>query len=162
MTEIITFSPAYRDQVGPFVLSVQHEFGVPITLADQPDLNAIEQYYITPGGNFWLALDGDKVVGTAALLRVDASSAIMRKLFVAPAHRGAAAVGKKLLDTMLEWAHGNHVKNIYLGTVNVFRAACRFYEKHGFTRLSEAQLPHAIAAQKMKVDDTFYCIEVRA
>ncbi len=162
MTEIIAFDPQYAAQVGPFVLSVQHEFGVPITLADQPDLADIAQHYITPGGNFWLAIDEGKIVGTAALLPADDSKLIMRKLFVAPAYRGAAALGKQLLDTMLHWARRQQFTSIYLGTVAVFKGACRFYEKHGFTRLAESELPGEIRARKMRVDDTFYYIEVAA
>ena len=42
----------------------QKEFNVPITLEEQPDLLDIEGFYIRPGGGFWGAFSGGKLVGT--------------------------------------------------------------------------------------------------
>ena len=38
--------------------------------ADQPDLLQIPQFYQSGAGNFWVALDGEEVVGTVALLDI--------------------------------------------------------------------------------------------
>ena len=42
------------------ILGIQiEEFGIPITLADQPDLKTIEDFYQHDNGNFWIALNGE-------------------------------------------------------------------------------------------------------
>ncbi len=41
---------------------------VDLSLKEQPDMNAIEEYYMVTGGNFWLVVtDNDLVVGTIGL-----------------------------------------------------------------------------------------------
>lgn len=155
------YNASHASAVGPFILSVQHEHGVPITMAQQPDLANIEGFYQQRGGNFWVAMDDGKMVGTAALLHVTDDIVLMRKLFVAPTHRGAPhQLGKTFLGVMLDWARAHGFKQLYLGTVHVFQAACRFYEKHGFTRVAEDALPQAVRSIKMPVDDTFYMKEL--
>ena len=45
---------------------------VDLSLKEQPDMNAIEDYYMVTGGNFWLVVtDNDMVVGTIGLLVKD-------------------------------------------------------------------------------------------
>ncbi len=45
---------------------------VDLSLEEQPDMNAIKDYYMVTGGNFWLVVtDDDMVVGTIGLLVKD-------------------------------------------------------------------------------------------
>nr|WP_252904148.1 hypothetical protein [Secundilactobacillus silagei] len=51
-----------------------------ITMAEQPDVFAISDYYQTSGGQFWVALDNtDHVAGCIGLLRVSATTAVLKK-----------------------------------------------------------------------------------
>ena len=44
------------EAVAALILSIQRqEFGLPVTLADQPDLQAIPSFYQTDCGGFWVA-----------------------------------------------------------------------------------------------------------
>lgn len=163
MTEIIQFNPAYADQVGPFVVGIQHEFGVPITLEQQPDLKDVTAHYIHTGGNFWIARDGEKLVGTIALLDMGGGIGVLRKMFVHPAYRGAPQrVGQHLLDVLLGWARARHFRHLYLGTVDLLVAAQRFYEKNGFRLIPEETLPDPIVRIKMPDDNLYYAMELAA
>jgi N-acetylglutamate synthase-like GNAT family acetyltransferase len=147
----------YSNDIGSFVVSIQHEHGVPITLEQQPDLFRIHETYIATGGNFWVAADRNKVVGTIALINVGNGIGVLRKMFVAPAYRGTPhRLGQQLLDVLMAWARQHNFKRIYLGTVDILKAARRFYEKNGFCLFPESDLPTEIARIKMPDDNLYY------
>jgi GNAT superfamily N-acetyltransferase len=155
-TRITPFASRHAAGVARLILSIQREeFGFPITLADQPDLSDITGFYQKGAGNFWVALHGDEVVGSIALLDIGNSEAALRKMFVAAAFRGGQhGVAKRLLDVLFEWARTHGVERVFLGTTDKFRAAHRFYEKNGFLEITRGELP--VAFPFMKVDSKFY------
>jgi N-acetylglutamate synthase-like GNAT family acetyltransferase len=152
---IIPFAPEYADQVFDVILPIQHEFGIQITAADQPDLQNIPSYYQRDRGNFWVALHGQVVVGTVALLDIGDGQGALRKMFVRQAYRGGShGVARRLLEALLAWARERAFREIYLGTTDKFLAAHRFYEKHGFQEIAKSDLPPAFPV--MVVDSKFY------
>ena len=156
MITIIPFSPAHQDGIVATILPIQtQEFGIPITLADQPDLLDIPGFYQRGDGNFWVALADEEVVGTLALLDLGESHGALRKMFVKAPFRGReAGVAAGLLDTLLRWAVSRKLRTLYLGTTEKFLAAHRFYEKHGFTEIPPSELPASFPV--MAVDRKFY------
>jgi N-acetylglutamate synthase-like GNAT family acetyltransferase len=150
------YSPEYREQIVNLILTIQqNEFGIPITITDQPDLLSISQSYQTNNGNFWMALDQTRVVGTIALIDIGNNQAALRKMFLHQAYRGKPiGVAQHLLDTLLNWARDKEITDIYLGTTEWFKAAHRFYEKNGFIPIEKAELPPAFPC--MEVDTRFY------
>ncbi|MET3287528.1 UNVERIFIED_CONTAM: hypothetical protein ABID98_000098 [Brevibacillus sp. OAP136] len=65
------YASEHQSQIIDLILHIQqNEYNVPITKEQQPDLLDIEHYYQQGTGNFWVALAGDKVVGTVALLDI--------------------------------------------------------------------------------------------
>jgi putative acetyltransferase len=133
----------------------QQEFHIAVTAADQPDLTTIPSFYQSNNGNFWLALQNEEVVGTIGLVDAGDGIGALRKMFVKKAFRGKElGLGKKLLDTLLEWARDKGFTDIYLGTVEVLEAAQRFYEKNDFTRVAKVDLPANFPV--MQVDTIFY------
>lgn len=148
------YTAIYQQQVIDLILGIQvDEFGINITLADQPDLLKIEQIYQVNNGDFWLALDNDEVIGTIALLTIDEHNASIRKMFVNQAYRGSG-VAQQLMETLLASAKSHQVQVIYLGTVSRLQSAIRFYEKHGFAHITKQQLPGTFPL--VKVDDVFF------
>ena len=155
MIEIATFTAPYRKPVAELILGIQRsEFGFSITYDDQPDLKEIEAFYQTGAGEFWLALDGGRVVGTIGLRDIGGAGAL-RKMFVASDHRGPAhGVAQRLLDTLLTHARAQRLAAVWLGTTEKFRAAHRFYEKNGFEMVGGDALPETFP--RMNVDTRFY------
>jgi len=158
MTRISPFSNIedYKEEVIKLILAIQQtEFGIPITLKDQPDLENISSYYQRGKGNFWIAVAEDKLVGCVALLDIGNSRGALRKMFVHKQYRGKRyGVGQMLLNQLIKWAGENEVKEILLGTTDQFTAAQRFYEKNGFSEIDKNQLPEEFPV--MKVDVKFY------
>ena len=160
MVEIARYADAHRQGVLDVILPIQQlEFGIPITLAEQPDLLDIPGFYRRGAGNFWVALARDQVIGTIGLLDLGNGQGALRKMFVAAPYRGAVlGVARRLLDTLLCWSEMQGVKHVYLGTATKLRAAHRFYEKNDFRKIGGAELPAAFP--RMPVDNMFYRLEL--
>ena len=133
----------------------QQEFGVAISVDQQPDLLDIEAHYLRSGGRFWGAFEGEALVGTIALIALGYHAGAIRKMFVAKEYRGKEkGVGQQLLDHLLEDCRTNGITDIYLGTVAQMHAAHRFYERNGFVRIDASALPSYFP--RMEVDNVFY------
>ena len=154
------FQPDDAPSVAELILSIQRqEFGVPITLGDQPDLQAIEAFYQQGAGQFWVAFWEGTLVGTVALLDIGQRQGALRKMFVAASHRGGAfGVAPQLLATLVDWARQHQLAELFLGTTDRFHAAHRFYEKHGFHQVPSQALPARFPV--MKVDSRFYRLDL--
>ncbi|MES9994629.1 GNAT family N-acetyltransferase [Desulfovibrio aminophilus] len=150
------FAPEHQDGVVDVILTIQRkEFGLPITLEDQPDLLDIPGVYRRDKGNFWVALFGGEVVGTLALLDIGSHQGALRKMFVRADRRGPVpGLAARLLAALLDWGRGNGFRDIFLGTTSRYLAAHRFYEKNGFVRVDREALPPAFPI--MQVDTIFY------
>ncbi len=133
----------YENQAANLIINIQqNEFGVPITLKDQPDLFDIQNFYYSGGGGFWGAFIDDELVGTIALVKFEDHKAAIRKMFVKKEFRGKEfSIAQKLLDTLLEYCRENQINDIYLGTVSILEAALRFYEKNNFVDIQKDALP---------------------
>ena len=153
---IIQFTPQYTNQIIDLILGIQrNEFGIEITLDDQPDLSDINGFYIKPGGNFLIALDNETVIGTIAVLNILNNTYALRKMFVAPDYRGKEkGIAKLLLDELLTWLKEQRAREVYLGTTSKYLAAHRFYEKNNFVETNKENLPKSFPI--MKVDSRFF------
>lgn len=156
MFEIIPFSKHHLSGVVDVILPIQQaEFGIPITLDAQPDLLDIPGFYQKGSGNFWVALHGSEIIGTISLLDIGNRQGALRKMFVKEQFRGSAhEVSHRLLRVLFAWCELREIREIYLGTTAKFLAAHRFYEKKGFSEISQAELP--VAFPVMVVDTKFY------
>lgn len=137
----------------------QQEFALPVTAADQPDLDDIDGFYRRGAGEFWVAAaDSGRVVGSIALLDLSsqpggAGLGAIRKMFVAADQRGSG-LAQSLLDKLIDHAREAGLTALWLGTTEKFRAAHRFYERNGFAVVNAADLPAAFP--RMAVDNRFY------
>lgn len=150
------YTSDYQSAIVDLILHIQQvEYGVPITKQDQPDLFNVETFYQQGAGNFWVALAGEKVVGTIALIDIGHNQAALRKMFVDKDYRGSTfRTANKLLTRAITWAKSKGVQDIFLGTTLQFVAAHRFYEKNGFQEISMADLPANFPV--LEVDTKFY------
>lgn len=153
------FRPSDADAVAALILPIQQqEFGLPVTLADQPDLLAITSFYQTGRGGFWVADARGEIVGTIGLRDFGARRAALRKMFVAAPWRGrvvgGGGVAQGLLDRAAAHAAEAEVRELWLGTTDRFVAAHRFYERNGFARAQRGDVPPGFPL--MAVDSRFY------
>src|SRR5437773_545706 len=150
------YTDIHKKDVVDLILHIQNtEFGIPITLELQPDLNEIAGFYQINNGNFWIAKIDNKIIGTISLLDIGNRKAALRKMFVDKDYRGKEfGVGQKLLNTLVDWTRHKKFTEIFLGTTEKFIAAQRFYEKNGFKEIEKQELPGTFPV--MEVDIKFY------
>ncbi|MDK1488785.1 GNAT family N-acetyltransferase [Sinorhizobium sp. 7-81] len=154
--EIRRFATADEQGVIDVILPIQREeFGIAITIDDQPDLRSIADFYQSGNGDFGVTTIGDRIVGTLGLRDIGGSQAALRKMFVAPDFRGRGhGVAARLLERQLAHAEQRKIAAVFLGTSDKFLAAHRFYEKNGFAEISKDDL--SIGFPVMGVDTRFY------
>ena len=132
---------------------LRDDFGIVGAAAEQPDLFDIRQHYGRGSSNFWIAVDGDQLIGTTGFVDLGGKQGLLRKMFVRSDHRGTG-IARVLLDNAMKWARDHGFVEIYLGTNSKFQAAHRFYEKHGFSPVSPGSLPDTVP--RLNLRDRFY------
>ena len=80
----------------------------------------------------WVALDGEKIIGSIAMVKSEENTAQLRWFAVAPRYQGKG-VGKKLMDVAMEFCQERHYTHIYLWTVDILKSARQLYKNYGFT-----------------------------
>ncbi|WP_100074203.1 GNAT family N-acetyltransferase [Chryseobacterium camelliae] len=150
----------YSDELINLILTIQQkEFNVPITIDDQPDLKKVEEFYIESGGNFWGAFINGELVGSIALVKFDDKAGAVRKMFVKKEFRGKEFnIAQELLDVLISFCRKTGIEKIYLGTVDILKAAIRFYERNYFLETKKEDLPARFPL--MSADNVFYSLNV--
>lgn len=139
--KIETYSGKFNAEIISLILSIQNdEAQIGLSLQEQPDLLDIHRNYQQPGGEFWIALSDDRVIGTIGLMLRENHCAILKKFFVEKTFR-SQKVGLSLYNELLKYAISKEVQHIILDTPAIAHASHRFYEKAGFYRISTAELP---------------------
>lgn len=87
--------------------------------------------YAAPDGCLLLAREGDTVVGCAALRRVDALCAEMKRVYLRPAARGTG-LGRQLVTAVLTEARRLGYQRVCLDVLPEFTAAQALYRSLGF------------------------------
>ncbi len=153
-------SRTIRKQVIHLIEDIQkYEFQLPIT----PEINlcvlkAENEFYYNNSYNFWYATDvSGAIIGSIGLKKLNDHHAEIKKFFVHAQYRGKG-VSQKLMQTLVKAAQKHHFDDLYLGTVGVLKAAQRFYDKSGFSRIAEKDLPENF--EKCPLDTVFFRAEV--
>lgn len=150
MYTIIPFDEKYQNAITCMMDEIQQEFEIPFRNPEGKTISDV----VDDENRFWIAVDGNRVLGTIGLSRIDDENAFLRYLFVAKEGRGKAGVSQLLLDTALGEAEKENYAHIYLGTMEQFKAAQKFYAKNNFVCIPKEALPHLMPVSPM--DSLFY------
>jgi GNAT superfamily N-acetyltransferase len=130
---LIAYTDHYKDKTVRFILHVlEDEFGH--IGFERPDIHDIPNAYMKDGGNFWLVVENDEVIGTIGLMNYGNGRGYLKRMYVDERKR-EQGIGLRLLQTLLAFARERGYRELYLGTTEKMVAAVRFYKKHGFERL---------------------------
>ncbi|OUJ75792.1 GNAT family N-acetyltransferase [Hymenobacter crusticola] len=165
MRPALTITPLFNDssqQILDLILPIQQiEFNVPITLEGQPDLLNVEAFYHQTGGGFWGAKSNDELVGTIAMIATGHQACAVRKMFVKKEYRGKEmGTAELLLNTLLNDCRAKGITDVYLSTVDMLKAAHRFYERNGFERRKSEEMPAYFP--RMTPDNVYYHLHLSA
>jgi putative acetyltransferase len=115
-----------------------HGLAIPGTAYFDPQLNDLHQYYQQlKQANYWVVELAGEVVGGIGIAPFNELDKIceLQKLYLSTKAQGLG-LGKKLMETALSFA-SKHYDKCYLETTHELKAACKLYEKYGFTLLHE-------------------------
>lgn len=132
--KILEFSPKYTREIYDFVMSVKaHEIG---WTSEPEELWNIESFYTGGGGNFWIAITDDKIVGSLALKNMGSGRGYLKRMFLAREHRGTG-LAQEMMQILLDHAKDQNILEIYLetGSGEKSKRAVAFFEKSGFKRV---------------------------
>lgn len=136
--QITPFHPKFEREVKSAIGELLVYTGV-IQKSDLPvtdaDLSQIPKIY-SGKGKFWVAMIGDKVIGTVGIKDEGNNVAKLKRMFVRPEYHGTG-VGEALLAKAEEFAKAQGFTKLILNTDAKMHRAHHFYEKHGFVQVEE-------------------------
>jgi predicted N-acetyltransferase YhbS len=140
---ITIFDDRYKEEVINLILHVQNvEYGVGISVEEQPDILDILSNYINNGGNFWVALnDNGEVVGSIGLQKKTNKVAVLKKFFVYKDYRGKEfGIGTGLYKSLLDFVNKQGFTKVILDTPSKATRSHSFYKKVGFKEIAKEDL----------------------
>ena len=91
----------------------------------------LADFVLSGSGRIWIAEDGDRLVGSIALVEDGEGLGQLRWFLVVPEARGTG-LGKRLLDAALAHARARGLSHIFLWSFADLTDALRLYERAGF------------------------------
>ena len=104
------------------------------------DLNSIPDHYGSLGEAFFVAVDSGQIIGTVAVKRDDERSALLRRIFVDPKHRGKR-IGYQLMQKAIQFCTEVGYQEVVFRTTEDMKAAGKLCTDNGFEE--KARIPVA-------------------
>jgi putative acetyltransferase len=116
-----------------------------LEILDDPEGTVIDK-----GGRIFLAIDGERVIGTAGLSKKNEREYELVKMTVDPEFRGQG-ISKLLLDRCLDDAKRIKAEKVILFSNSQLQTALKLYEKYGFRNVAVTGTPLLTADVKMEL-----------
>lgn len=102
-------------------------------LDDFPDVQNAQEHYLNNKGTFLVLLDGERVVGTGAVRRLDDQVCELKRMWFLPSYRGQG-FGLHMVQMLLDFAGTQNYKRIRLDLADEEKQpqAMKFYKRLGF------------------------------
>jgi GNAT superfamily N-acetyltransferase len=111
-------------------------FEVYIQRALAEEIDHISAYYGERDGGFWVAVMGDKVVGTFGLERASNDAMELRRMYVDPSAR-RRGIARQMLQSAEDECRSRNVSRIELSTAEIQQAALALYRTAGYRLVRE-------------------------
>lgn len=141
MIQIREYRKGDDEGIKSLINSVLTEYDVGQPVDDDKDLSNISEYFnFQDGGGFWVLDDDGKIVGTIGLHRLSEDACYFLRFYLHKDYRGKGW-GSKLWHHRAEWLKRWNYKKAYATSNEKFVDAIRFYDTHGYERITEEELP---------------------
>jgi len=130
----VMFSVAYNifGFDGTLEESIRHYEGLDIF----QDLEDIQTHYFENGGIFLVVLNGEQVIGSGALRKLDAETVELKRMWLLEAYHGLG-IGYRLITQLFDFARERGYLRVRLQTSFEQTRALAFYKRVGFH-----EIPH--------------------
>jgi GNAT superfamily N-acetyltransferase len=99
--------------------------------ADEPHLRDPHGSIVDQGGQIFVAVERDTVIGTCAITPHGHDEFELLKLTVAPVAQGRG-IGRQLVQACVQWASTRGARRVTLLSASLLKPALRIYEQAGF------------------------------
>jgi len=89
-----------------------------------------------PGQCVWIVEDGERIVGSLAIVKFSEREAQLRWLLLDPEVRGQG-IGRRLVEEALDFCRDAGYSSVFLWTVNTLPVAAKLYQSVGFRKTEE-------------------------
>ena len=152
MIQIVSYDNKYQQDFKRLNLEWLDKYHLTET-HDLEILDYPEEKVIAGGGCIFLAMDGEKVIGTAGLAKEQEGIFELVKMTVDPAWRGLG-ISKILLERCIQEAKKLKAGKIFLFSNSQLLTALILYEKYGFRHVNVTNSPLMTADVKMELSLT--------
>jgi putative acetyltransferase len=149
MIELVNYSNRYQPDFKRLNLEWLDKYNLTES-HDLEILNNPQGTVIAGGGYICLAMDGEKVIGTAGLWKESDDEYELVKMTVDPQYRGQG-ISKLLVDRCLQEARAKKALKIILYSNSQLKTALALYEKYGFRHVEVTGAPFLTADVKMEL-----------
>ena len=127
---IVTYRPELREAFESLNRVWLEAHGL-LEPADVEYLGDPEGLIVATGGQVFFALDGERVIGTCAAIRISDATYELAKLSVDPAAQGRG-LGRRLCQVVMQFARDAGAATMFLTSHVALTQAIRLYESLGF------------------------------
>jgi len=100
-------------------------------------MKGLSEFLLNPnGGELWVAEVNGEIVGSIAITKANESVAQLRWFVLDEKYQGLG-IGKKLIETALNFCKENQFDHLFLWTVSTLETARYLYKKYNFTLTEE-------------------------
>ena len=107
-----------------------------IERALKEEIDRIPAYYSERDGGFWVAVAGDKVVGTFGLERASDDAMELRRMYVDPSAR-RQGIARRMLQWAEDECRRRNASRLELSTAEIQQAALALYKNAGYRLVRE-------------------------
>ena len=149
--EILPFEPAFAEDFKQLNLAWLKKYFW-VEPHDEEVLGNPEKYILEPGGNIFFVKEDDRIIGTVALMKIEAGIFELTKMAVIPEAQGKK-IGQKLMEHTLNYAKEKGWKTLIIYSNRKLENAIYIYQKYGFLEIPiEENNPYARGDIKMKLE----------
>ena len=144
----------YEDKYAHEFKTLNLEWLYKYNLTEPADLEVLDDprgTVIDRGGIIFLAVAGEEIVGTAALIKEGEGEYEFAKMAVTAAWQGKG-ISRLLIDRCMETAREWKAKKLSLFSNSQLKTAISLYEKYGFRHVKVEHSPFATADVKMELE----------
>jgi putative acetyltransferase len=149
MIEIIDFEDNYAKDFRSLNLAWLDQYGL-TEPRDWEMVNDPRKTILDLGGSIFLARSAGKIVGTAALIKINRHEYELAKMAVDPFFQGKG-IGRLLLEQCKARAQAEGAKGLFLYSNSKLLAALHLYRKQGFEVVPLENSPFLTADVKMEI-----------
>lgn len=149
--EILPFEPAFAEDFKQLNLAWLKKYFW-VEPHDEEVLGNPEKYILEPGGNIFFVKEDDRIIGTVALMKIEAGIFELTKMAVIPEAQGKK-IGQKLMEHTLNYAKEKGWQRLIIYSNRKLENAIYIYQKYGFQEIPiEENNPYARGDIKMKLE----------